>query len=86
MSDESKQIPIEAVVYVVRFRKGEPVTTATVHFDAANKITFTGDAGEALEPLLRATQKATAKLAWQTVDETRAELRALKERTETNEL
>lgn len=79
MSDDNKTIPIAAVVYVVRFRDGEPVLTGTVHIDQASKITFTGDAGAALEPLLRATYKTTSKLMTQTMEERAAELLALKE-------
>lgn len=71
-----KPIPLVATVQVLRWRPNpstqvpEPWPVATIEIDAAGRIGFSGDAGVAYEPLLRATQKAASRLAQQTVMET----------------
>lgn len=74
MSDTNKkEIPLAAAVQVL-----PPWPVATIQFDAANGVYFFGDAAKSYEWLLRATKKAAARLAHQSVMEAMREASALK--------
>lgn len=83
MPDTDKTIPPSAAIQVLRWRTNartkelEPWPVATIHIDQAGAIQFTGDAGKAYEPLLRACRKAAAKLVDQSMREAMEEARQL---------
>jgi hypothetical protein len=84
MSDTNKkEIPLASAVQVLRYRPDsdgvlQPWPVATIQFDAASGAQFYGDAAKSYEWLLRATKKAAARLAHQSVMEAMREASALK--------
>jgi hypothetical protein len=82
--EDKKEIPLAAAVQVLRYRPDErsgelqPWPVATIQFDAAGGVQFFGDAAKSYEWLLRATKKAAARIAHQSVVDAMREASALK--------
>lgn len=76
----TKQIPIVSCVQVLRYDEdGQPWPVATIHIDAAGKVSLSGDTSKSYAPLLTATKKAAVRLAHQSITEALQEARKLKE-------
>lgn len=76
----TKQIPLVSTVQVLRYdTDGQPWPVATIHIDAAGKVSLSGDASTSYAPLLTATKKAGMRLAHQNITEALQEARKLKE-------
>jgi hypothetical protein len=79
MITELKPMPLVTTVQVLRYdAQGAPWPVATTHIDAAGKVSLIGDAAKSYEWLLRATKKAAARIAHQSVVDAMREASALK--------